>query len=60
MRMRRLVVGAGLLLAAGCAGVPVPPTYTDWELRYTCERTGGWWRGGLIYEYCEYQAPSFQ
>lgn len=53
---------AGLLLAiaagglvAGCAGLPQGPTYTDQELRAMCERRGGWWRGDLIANYCEYQ-----
>ncbi len=59
--LRRLVLVAACLgLGAGCAGVPIPPTYSDEELRVICERTSGWWRGDLIAGYCEYQAPSFQ
>jgi hypothetical protein len=54
-----LLVGATLWLAAGCSSVPIPPTYTNEELRAICERRGGWWRGELIDGYCEYEAPSF-
>lgn len=59
---RRLILTlAALSLAAGCAtlGRPMPPTYTDEELRDTCQRNGGWWRGDLIAGYCEYQSPGF-
>jgi hypothetical protein len=56
--MRRLVAGVVLLLA-GCSTVPIPPTYTNEELRIICERRGGWWRGELIDGHCEYEAPSF-
>jgi hypothetical protein len=54
---------AGVLLAAvvcgvltACSTVPHSPTYTPAELRAMCERRGGWWRGDLIPDYCEYQA----
>ena len=53
----------GVLLGAvvcgaltACSTVPHPPTYTQAELRAMCERRGGWWRGSLIPDYCEYQA----
>jgi hypothetical protein len=54
-----VLLGAGLCgLFAACSTVPIPPTYTDAELKAICERRGGWWRGGLIPGYCEYQAAS--
>lgn len=54
-----VLLGAGLCgLFAACSTVPIPPTYTEAELKATCERRGGWWRGGLIPGYCEYQAAS--
>ena len=40
----------------GCSSVPIPPTYTQDELKVICERQGGWWRpDDLIGGYCEYQ-----
>jgi len=56
--------GAALVVAvsvlAGCGGVPVPPTYTQDELKAICERHGGWWHpDGLIGGYCEYQTDGF-
>ena len=49
-----------LLVAAGCSvTIGTPSAYTDDELRWECERTGGWWRGNLIARYCEYQSPGF-
>jgi hypothetical protein len=28
------------------------------ELRASCERRGGWWRGSLIPDYCEFQGAA--
>jgi hypothetical protein len=54
-----VLLGAGLCgLFAACSTVPIRPTYTEAELKAICERRGGWWRGGLIPGYCEYQAAS--
>jgi hypothetical protein len=50
-----LLLGSAGALLAGCSGVVYPPTYTEEELRTTCERRGGWWRGELIPGYCEFQ-----
>jgi hypothetical protein len=36
-----LVVAATIL--AGCGSVPVPPTYTQGELKAECERHMWWW-----------------
>jgi hypothetical protein len=52
-----VIVGLSGLLAA-CSTVPIPPTYTDAELKASCERRGGWWRGELIRGYCEFQSAS--
>ena len=42
---------------AGCHGAPIPPTYTQDELRATCERQRGWWHpDGLIGGHCEYDS----
>ena len=45
--------GAACLL--GCAtGAPVPPTYTQDELKAICERNGGsWYRDDLMGGFCE-------
>jgi hypothetical protein len=60
---RRVVAVALLGMGVGgafsaCTTVPIPPPYTDEELRAQCERRGGWWRGSLIPGYCEYQSAS--
>jgi hypothetical protein len=54
-----VVLGACLCgLFAACSTVPIPPTYTEAELKAMCERRGGWWRGSLIPGYCEFQGAS--
>lgn len=51
-----LVVVAATLLA-GCSSVPIPPTYTQDELKAICERHGGWWHPDeLVGGFCEYQS----
>jgi hypothetical protein len=56
---------AALVLVAvtilpGCSSVPIPPTYTQDELKAICERHGGWWHpDGLVGGYCEYQSDGF-
>jgi len=45
---------------SACSTVPIPPPYTDDELRAQCERRGGWWRGSLIPGYCEFQSASLR
>ncbi|HEY7437169.1 MAG TPA: hypothetical protein VIE41_18655 [Methylomirabilota bacterium] len=56
--MIRAVLVSALLLT-GCAGVPVPPAYTQEELAARCARTGGWWRDSRSYSlvsgHCEYR-----
>jgi hypothetical protein len=52
----RTVVVLTVSLLIGCSSVPIPPTYSQDELRVRCERQRGWWhsngaRGG----YCEYR-----
>jgi len=65
-RVKRMLGGALLGAAlggivAGCSSVPIPPTYTQPELRAICERRGGWWHDDdLMGGFCEYQAASVQ
>ena len=55
-----VLLGAGVCgLFAACSTVAYPPTYTQEELKASCERRGGWWRGNLIRDYCEFQTASF-
>lgn len=58
--MRRRAFALSILLAlAGCASdqAPIPPVYTQDELRAQCERHHGWWRaGGLREEFCEFDS----
>jgi hypothetical protein len=61
---RRPVLAVLLLLAplgAGCAGVVIPPTYTDGELALRCQLDGGWWRpNDLMGGYCEFESGGFE
>ena len=61
LRRRLLALAAGLIASAGvlvgCAGAPIPPTYTEQELKSKCLRENGCWheddlRGG----FCEYKS----
>jgi len=56
-----LVAGVCGILAA-CSTVPIPPTYTQGELKAICERRGGWWHDDNLWGrgLCEYQAASLQ
>jgi hypothetical protein len=52
-------VACGVL--GGCSTVPIPPTYTQAELKAICERRGGWWHDdNLMGGFCEYQSASLQ
>jgi hypothetical protein len=48
---------AGSLVA--CTGVtPIPPTYTQEELKAECDRRRGWWRpDDLRGGYCDFRGP---
>lgn len=51
-----LAAGLCALILGGCSSVPIPPTYTQQELKVICERRGGWWRDDdLMGGFCEYQ-----
>jgi hypothetical protein len=54
------LLGAAVCGVSACSTVPIPPPYTDDELRAQCERRGGWWRGSLIPGYCEFQSASLR
>ena len=55
-----LTLGILLGLASGCSSVPIPPTYTQDELKQRCERVGGWWRPStLMGGFCEIESPGF-
>jgi hypothetical protein len=50
------LVAVVLTILAGCSSVPIPPTYTQDELKAICERHGGWWHPDeLVGGFCEYQ-----
>ena len=59
--MARVIASIALLCAVGgCAGAPIPPTYTPAEMAERCSRTGGWWRpDSLMGGFCEYETPNF-
>jgi hypothetical protein len=57
VRSRVVLIAVALTLLTGCSRVPLPPTYTQDELRSICERQGGWWHpDDLIGGYCEYDS----
>jgi hypothetical protein len=57
--VRRILASALFAVAAGgtfaaCSTVPIPPTYTQEELKAICERRGGWWHDdALMGGFCE-------
>jgi hypothetical protein len=56
--MAKVLLTGACVIAAGCAGAPIAPTYTQAELKSICDRNGGWWRGNdLVGGFCEYQGP---
>jgi ferric-dicitrate binding protein FerR (iron transport regulator) len=56
-RLMALVLIAVSILV-GCSGVPVPPTYTQEELKAECDRHRGWWRpDDLRGGYCDFRGP---
>ena len=48
-------LGIALVMLAGCSSMPIPPTYTQEELKTKCERQGsGWWHpDGVTGGFCE-------
>ena len=43
-----------LAILVGCSSVPLPPTYTQGELKAIRERHGGWWHPDeLVGGFCE-------
>ena len=51
-----LLLATALIVETGCATTPIPPTYTQDDLRAICERQRGWWRpDDLMGGYCEYR-----
>jgi hypothetical protein len=51
---RAVLLGLAVTILAGCNSVPIPPTYTQDELKAICERTNGWWHtDDLIGGECE-------
>jgi len=54
--LRPSLVAAALTILVGCSTAPMPPAFTQDELKAICERQGGWWHpdhltGGI----CEYE-----
>ncbi len=51
----RLSAAAAIL--AGCASAPIPPTYSEQELKGMCERQNGCWhRDDLRGGFCEFKS----
>lgn len=56
---RPALFSAGLTacMIACATTTPLPPTYTQTELKAMCERRGGWWHpNDLVGGYCEYDS----
>jgi hypothetical protein len=57
---RVALVVVAVTILGGCRSTPIPPTYTQEELKAICARQGGWWRpDDLAGGYCEYQQGGF-
>ena len=56
MKTFRFFLLAVAVALAGCASgqAPIPPAYTQDELRAQCERHHGWWRPGG--GFCEFDS----
>lgn len=53
-RSRAALVVVAVTILVGCSSVPIPPTYTQDELKAICERHGGWWHPDeLVGGFCE-------
>jgi len=51
---RAALVAVAVSLLVGCSSAPIPPTYTQDELREICERKMWWWHpNGIRGGYCE-------
>jgi hypothetical protein len=65
-RARRVAAAALLVLSvsglfSACSSVPIPPTYTQQELRARCESRGGVWHDDELFGgFCEYQSAMLQ
>lgn len=58
VRAAWLVIGAVVSLLGCTSSAPIPPTYTQAELKADCERRRGWWQpDDLIGGYCDFRAP---
>ncbi len=45
-------------MGAGCSSAPIPPAYTQDELRMRCDRQRGVWRADdLMGGFCEFRGP---
>jgi hypothetical protein len=50
---------AACVVLDGCSATPIPPTYTQDELRAICERERGWWHpDDVMGGHCEYRGGS--
>ncbi len=57
---RAALVAVTVIILAGCSSVPIPPTYTQDELKAICLRHGGSWHpDDLMGGFCEYQSDGF-
>lgn len=58
--LRTACLSAGLaafLVSCSTTTTPIPPTYTQDELKAICERQHGWWHpDDLLGGYCEYDS----
>jgi hypothetical protein len=53
-----LATGAATYVLGCGTGAPVPPTYTQDELKAECDRHRGWWRpDDLRGGYCDLRGP---
>jgi hypothetical protein len=54
--LANVLFGLGVCgLFTACSTTPIPPLYTQEEVKASCQRHGGWWRPNLFEGSCEYQ-----
>lgn len=57
-RIAHAAIFMAMTILAGCSSVPIPPTYTQDELKAACDRQRGWWRpDDLRGGYCDFRGP---
>jgi hypothetical protein len=56
--MRAAALGVTSAAVIACTTTPIPPAYTQDDLKAKCDRQRGWWRPDeLMGGYCDFRGP---